>query len=397
MNVKLAAQVFSKGVASTIDYLRRSGDKAFKSSKATSNLTLKMNSLFDIFNAKRIKENEPFKSAINENNAQEIFEFFDENIEYLMSLRLEGKLCIYSRRHTGFVGFIINMINAKNIYNDYVLTGHLENLPLFYNSQDLLESFFSRIRALLGANDNPTAQEFKASIRKLLFYNEITSSVFANCEDNLNILTVSSAKTESNTFNTQTIENADFDVNDELETSDHFEDIEQIRAQENRFGAGSEIKDKEDVTIAYIAGIIEKKVLTSKFGCRECLTLCENLFNENDKISGAFIENSKTQKPCQSTYIICKHVHNVFHANLDFATFNFKQIYDLISDRIFSEILFSKSDFSHNVDHKGHLIAYIVDEYIRTCATYAAQCLTLEQQQMLVRNLNRKTTHFRGQ
>lgn len=54
-------------------------------------------------------------------------------------------LCINSRRYTGFVGFIIGMISAEQMYKDYVVTGELPHLALFYLSQDVLESFFGRV------------------------------------------------------------------------------------------------------------------------------------------------------------------------------------------------------------------------------------------------------------
>lgn len=396
MNVKLAVQVFSKAVTSTMIYLRNTGDKHFKNCSSTVHFAETMGKLFDIFNAKGIKSNEPFKSAINPENAQRIFEFFDTTIQYLMTLKLKDVLCIKSRRHTGFVGFIINMINARHMYEDYILTGLLDSLPLFYNSQDLLESFFSRIRALLGCNDNPTAQEFKASIRKLLFFNEISSSVFANCEDNLNILSVSSIKpSTSNISNVQANENTDnFDEQFE-ENEDFYGEIEEFNTAQNN--SESEIKDKEDMTIAYVAGLIEKKVTSSKFACKDCLTLSENLFNENDKMSGKFIENYRTHRPCKSTFNICKHVHEIFEENLNFANFDYIKIYNLISHKISKQIWFENTDFSHDEEHKGHLIAYIVDEYVRAQATYVAQKLTLQQHQILIRNSNRKLTHFKGQ
>lgn len=113
MNVRHAVQVFSNGAATSMDYLREIGDRGFQDSRATSYLASNMNKLF---------------------------EFFRKMIKYLKSLRLKGILC--SRRRTGFVGFIINMMSAMQMYEEYVVPGHLSHLALFYNSQDMLESFF---------------------------------------------------------------------------------------------------------------------------------------------------------------------------------------------------------------------------------------------------------------
>lgn len=144
MNVRLAAQTYSQSVASSIEYLRKIGNKFYEKSMTTSDFVRRMNRLFDIFNAKTIKEGEPFKSGIHANNARIVFDFFKTTIKYLKALRLRGVLCVNSRRRTGFIGFINNMLSAQQIYEEYV-PGELLGLTLFYNSQDVLESFFSRV------------------------------------------------------------------------------------------------------------------------------------------------------------------------------------------------------------------------------------------------------------
>lgn len=260
---------------------------------------------------------------------------------------------------------------------------------------------FSRVRALLGANDNPNLQEFKASIRKLLFYNEVTSSVFANCEDNLNILNISSAASSKRaTINgadgTDNLSNEMDDTTQSVDECDdeiynRYEEIERIRMN------GAELQNKEDVTIAYIAGTIEKKVESCRFACQVCEHICRKIFSENEKVDGLFLQNLKTQKPNKSTVIICKYCHEILKHKMCPSKFNYKECYKLICDKLCDEIIFSNTDFSHDLNHKHYLLDYIIDEYIRSYATYVAHCLTLEQQRILIRNQNRKLTHFRGQ
>lgn len=393
MNVKLAAQTLSQSVASSMEYLRKSGDKRFENCRPTSNFVSSMDTLFNVFNAKGIRENQPMKSAIDANNASQVFDFFEKTSKHLMQLRLRGILCVNSRRSTGFIGSIVNMKSAKLIYEQYVNEGLLSHLALFYHSQDLLESFFSRVRALLGCNDNPNLQEFKGAIRKLLFFNEVSSSVFANCEDNLNILNVSSVTESQNNgpLPMSSIDNVN--ANDE----DDFEDINDINRSLNLIHNGYEIHRNEDVTIAFVAGMIEKKVETSRFGCNDCEIICKSVFKCNEKIISDFIQNNKSQKPCLSTFIICKHTHDVLIEHMNPPYFDYKSIQKLISEKICSEILYSQTDFSHDIEHKHYLVGFIVDEYVRAHATYVAQCITLEQQKMLIRNINRKVIHFKGQ
>lgn len=251
------------------------------------------------------------------------------------------------------------------------------------------------MRALLGSNDNPNLQEFKASIRKLLFYNEITSSALANCEDNLNILTVSSAgslkrATINDISHVVVADDNSYDKAKDVGNGE-YEDIEVARM------SCVELKSKEDITIAYIAGTIEKKVESCRFDCVDCGDICKRIFSENEKIDGLFLQNVKTQKPNQSTYIICKYCHEILGEKMLPSKFDYEECYKLICERISGEMFFANTNFSHNHQHKGFLLNFIIDEYIRSYATYIAHCLTLEQQRILIRNQNRKLTHFRGQ
>lgn len=252
---------------------------------------------------------------------------------------------------------------------------------------------YIQIRAICGSNDNPTVQQLKGSMRKLLFFNEVTSSVFSNCIDNLNILNVSSDYKHAP-------ENIDFACKDmgneeeeeEIQRNDeNFEQIEEMHTQTmNEY-------NKEDTTIAFIAGKIEKKVATSRFGCAECAEVCKTIFEENEKINGEFVNNPETQKPCQSTLIIAKYTHEAFDETMKTGHFKYAKLHQMISERIMYEDFYPLTDFVHNFEHKNYLIGFIVDEYIRVYATYVAKCLTMEHQQLLTRTRNRKITHFKGQ
>lgn len=251
------------------------------------------------------------------------------------------------------------------------------------------------MRSLLGANDNPNVQEFKASIRKLLFFNEITSSVFANCEDNLNILTVSSnsSSAPSNEPTLNDVERSEGGIRELTEIENQLDETEDIF---ERPETASKPETKEDITIGYVAAKIERKVETAKFACADCQHIYKEIFTINVKIEGVFLSHSRT--PCESTYIICKLTHEILKSKIKpQILFDYKQIYALISEALCEKDFFVESDFSHDSSHKGYLLAYITDEYVRFYCTHVAKCATLDQQQMLIRNINRKVTHFKGQ
>lgn len=45
---------------------------------------------------------------------------------------------------------------------------------------------------MIGRNDNPTSEQLSGIVRQIITFQELTASEFSNCQDNLNILNVSS-------------------------------------------------------------------------------------------------------------------------------------------------------------------------------------------------------------
>lgn len=411
MNVRLAAQTLSNSVAAAMSHLMESGNAEFKDAKPTIHFVEQVNTLFDIMNTKRIRGNGyDFRSALNPNNADTVFKFFDEVAKYLKSLRFTRKLCIKSRRSTGFIGYLINMTSIRFMYQEYVLSGALTSLPTFYLSQDPLESFFSRLRSLNGNNDNPTVQQVKSSIRKLLFYTEVVSSEFANCVDNLNILSVSSASTsQRHHIDMERCMERDMERDMELigfedersfEESNEYENVarEAIREEEclqNLSCFDSDIASNEDATVAFFAGSLEMRLQDKKFECQRC----GSVLAENDKIDGIFFENSKTRKPCKTTYVICKYTHININDQIGSPSFDYKKIVESTLDDLKNVPLFNKSKFDHpdGIFHKLCFVKDIIDEYVRMYCTYKAKCITLEQHQKLMRNKNKRAYIFNGQ
>lgn len=389
MNVRLAAQTFSSSVAKGMDHLKAIGYESFQSCDATIEFCTRINDLFDITNSKKIRSDNIYKSALNPSNAEKIFEFFENMSSYIRSLKFNKKFCVASKRKTGFIGFLVNMMSIESLYKDLVTSGILENLPTFYLSQDPLESFFSRVRSLHGANDNPTLQQVKSAMRKLLFLNEITSNEFANCEDNLNILTVSSAKSRlihQQPANSGIVEGDEEDAFwENLMLEDENVVNEAIRLEERD-------KIAEEFTIAFFAAKVEKNIQSKQFECADC----QNIFNVNHKIEGIF--SSMSQRPCKSTFLICKLVYKYENDIKNKAEFNYQTIVNRTLNSVNNLDLFAET-YSYHQDnqHKNFMIESIIHEFIRIYSTYIARNVTLEQQKLLLRNRNKRATIFSGQ
>lgn len=227
MNVRLAVETLSNSVADSMQFLKERGFEEFSDASATIKFVRTLNNIFDVMNSKRIDNSNIFKSALNALNHKYIFEFFDEVMPYLQTLKMpDGKTVITSNSRTSFRGFIINMINLKSIYKDCIESGLMEFLPTYKFSQDHLECFFGRIRSLNGYNDNPTVEQFCSAFRKTVINKElrVTSSEFANCKDSLNILFISSRRPRlKSTDNPQT-----YGFDQLMENTQHVEKKDQI-------------------------------------------------------------------------------------------------------------------------------------------------------------------------
>lgn len=194
MDVRLAAETLSDSVANSMEHLMNEGIKSFEHCDETIVFTRIMNKLFDVFNSKKEKEGNIFKSPLTMTTKRIIYDFLGEAEAYLKSLTLHGRSILLSQKKTAFKGMLINILSLKAVVAEYVDTGIIESLPTFKMSQDPLESLFGRIRSLNGNNDNPNIEQFSSALRKLLVHNEIQSSDLSNCRDQLNILTISSFK-----------------------------------------------------------------------------------------------------------------------------------------------------------------------------------------------------------
>lgn len=166
----------------------------------------------------------------------------------------------------------MHIIVLHFFYEEYILTGKLENILFFHFGQDMLEALFSRVRAMLGSNTSPTAEQLSGILRQLVMYNELKAPERASCQDHLNILYIPSGQ-QKNVQNFPRVQN----VEDEL--------IPNLNIDLN-------FRDK--YTIKIRAGTIEKKI---RYGVHHC-SHCSTIFSSgSEKIDGVFFETGLAQRP----------------------------------------------------------------------------------------------------
>lgn len=394
MKVKLAAQVFSRSAASALDYLRNEEDVLFTQSEATASFLRIINDLFDIFNSKHPQSSTRLRTGLTQSSAPEIFTVLDEAADYIRSLKIGTRRIVDTGIKCGFVGFLVNIETLRAIYYEYIETEKLNVLLTFYLGQDLLESFFGRVRSKLGNNDNPTAAQFCATFRAILTDTEIVASEHANCVDALNILSIpSTAKPPNSVINVMSsinIETNDTPENDFDELDNDFENENQDPNVPHE--DGHEMSTHEIGTVAYFAGQIEKKILNGRFQCED--GICSSIFDSNEKIDGNFFDHNKlTQRPCKSTLSVCEIVHKIFTEQSKSINFNYNLCLEKIKKQIPFDQLFPETDFSHDIGHKVYFINFIIDEYVRLYGTYLAKRFTLDHHKSLSRRSLHKLVH----
>lgn len=148
MKVDLAVQTLSESTAASMEFLMKKEVAEFYGAEHSIKLIRIFDPLFDVFNTKHDQNENPFKRALSNQNAAEIFAMFAEATKYIKGLKVindKGKLVrvCNSRIHTGFNGFIINMMSLEMLFQKYVKDLQLTNMLKTYSfQQDPVEIFF---------------------------------------------------------------------------------------------------------------------------------------------------------------------------------------------------------------------------------------------------------------
>lgn len=114
-------------------------------------------------------------------NYNELKNYVGIIIKYIKQLQYSSNNSILkSNRKTGFLGFIICLINTFDLF-DILKEKGLKYLLTYKINQDHLETFFSALRSRGGFNNNPNAKQFESSYKRLLVRHEIEASERGNC------------------------------------------------------------------------------------------------------------------------------------------------------------------------------------------------------------------------
>lgn len=397
MNVRLAVETLSKSTADSIDFLRSKGYDDFIGATPTVDIILLFDKLFDIFNTKLSHSNENvFKNALCGTNKDSIFTFFTQAIDSIKALKFRcenggDKYFCKSIAKTGFVGYIINMCSLMLMYTEFV--EHLKILtfiPTYYINQDAVEMFFSKIRSLGGFNDNPNVVYFRAAYRKLLANDSILVSSKGNCQPChimpnpfSDILFISSRRDKTSEIS---------ENDEEIAVLEEVEKLYEKLADLNASASSHLTDDLQNYSIAHIASKIDERIKSTD-NCIDCVAV----LNDCEKIEHFSLNLNFKQKPCVSTYKICKETDQFLKLQLLKGDINFNTIYYSILNNLEVDQMYIESDFSGHPTHKLYLIRAVVDSYIKIKGVFLAKTANNELHSHKCRFKFSKLIHIYGE
>lgn len=362
MNVKKAVQIFSNENADALEQLCEDHYEDFIGCEKFVEFLRLANNILDVMNYAEVgKTDDNFKQPISPSTIGKITQLFDSFKIFVDEMTIEIKrknkvMRLPAKKQMGFMGLLINCQSMIGIFKDYF---ERLNFPVFYPfqcCQDSLETFFSLIRHCLGANNNPTVQQFMSAYRKLLFCTpHISKVVKTNCDIDLpnELLTVSSESSTDTTakrnwLRTDTILRAQAaEIQMDIFSHMNFQIEDQDPYEQHIYGLIASAVEKD------ITQHIQKQTAS---GCIHCL----NIFDENEKISDSLIEkkirrHEKIKQPCSSTLqiiFICEKINDELQSTPDISYQSLAKT-TLTNILLFEDAFYEKTDFETHVHEPG--------------------------------------------
>lgn len=242
---------------------------------------------------------------------------------------------------------------------------------------------------ILGANDNPSASEFRSIYRKLLVCHQIVyKNDYGNCiTDETGVLTVSSKQPPR-----KPTQNFPENIADDVVF--HYDDL-----------TNDNVEKFDQHMNAYMASIVENNIMSTlaRNHKAEC-NICINVFSENNKINDPFIDkkrqtDSKVHQPCESTVTIITVINKISILLSQGNSFDY--VLNTVFNHLATEALFDQSDFKHQSEndmaHKEGFIRKIVENYLKMKAEKIGNRISEEERGTYIRHKNKKNVHNAGQ
>lgn len=170
---------------------------------------------------------------------------------------------------------------------------------------------------------------------------------------------------------------------------------------EDSFEVAPYIDDAQSHSLAYMASVIESKIIGGKRRIIKCDD-CVAVFIENELLEDSFIRfkarKSNVMQPCRSTFDSCKFADS-YIMSCEQRSASYQAVLLQILRKITFESLYSSSDFEKHVDngHKYEFVKKIIELFMHMKSIHIAKSFTLKVHENPIRHQFRKLIHEKGQ
>lgn len=166
-NIKLAIQTLSISVADAIDYCCNTLHiDVFQGADATVEFIRFINNSFDVLNSHKFSAN-GYKKSLSLETCNYIIRFTEDAIEYLSNLKIVNQTTsqlvyiLKTSRKTGFMAFVLGLMNIKYINQKYIETQTLTHFSTSSLSRSKVDQIFN-------FNTIPTTLEFMQKYKSII-------------------------------------------------------------------------------------------------------------------------------------------------------------------------------------------------------------------------------------
>lgn len=396
MNVERAVQIFSNENADALEQLCDDHYEDFIGCEKFVEFLRLCNNIFDVMNFAEVDEiDDNFKMPMCPSTIEKITGIFESFKQFVDEMTIEIKhkkkiSRVPAKKQMGFLGLLINCQSMIGIYKEYFESTGSPVFYLFQCCQDSLETFFSLIRQCLGANSNPSVEQFTAAYRKLLFCTpHISKTVKTNCNIEFpnELLNVSSQTTSTTgtrkLFTTQAIMHAaPFEVEMDI-FSFIGHQIEEYESYDQHMYALAAYAVEKD--------IIQRIQRQTVSGCKQC----SHVFAENAKISDSLItkkilRKTKIEQPASSTLkiiFVCEKINNELQS-IENVSYQSMARTILSNINLVEEELYGFTEFeshqsgieSSQITHKQAFLLDVICTYLNIKARRICKLIAMEEQ-----------------
>uniref|UniRef100_A0A2S2P4P3 Transposable element P transposase n=1 Tax=Schizaphis graminum TaxID=13262 RepID=A0A2S2P4P3_SCHGA len=257
MRVKLAAQVFSHTMSSTIRTCISTKELKNETANNTADFVEFIDKLFDCLNSRTLYSSNPYNSALTDNSI--VKDFLSKATDFFKNLvKLKNGKVTRPPCFNGFIQTINGVLSffeeEKNNNIIFLLTNRL--------NQDVIENLFSIFRQKGGYNKNPTSKTLRTSFRSTCIFS-LCQSKGTNCEEENAVDDISVMYNDNDVTIIES-------TNDSLSDTESISSLPSISSPKKLKVHETEKKKSitlEDCSVTYFSGYLAYKCI-AKFDCK---------------------------------------------------------------------------------------------------------------------------------